>query len=576
MRWPMICALWACAGSEPEQPVPTGTVAPPIGDSTPAEPTAETGAATTGETGQLLPPLPPFEADFLWAPITFDDADDLGFVPGDVPAADQREPGPVALSEVSESVGLALSIAGGNSHGVGIGWVDVDGDGWEDIFVANGTNGVAAYYDSALWHNNGDGTFTDVSLSSGVGPLLTGRDTYSVASADYDADGDLDIYLGAHPHSVLLQNQGDGTLIDVTEAAGALGPESVADLSGSSKIGAWGDYDGDGWLDIAVASSTFLDASANGYLLRNQGDGTFVDVTFDSGLQISPDGNPCAVLWSDYDNDGDQDLHVWNDRGNAQENRTLLRNNGGTWTDVTIAAGLTVDVRNPMGIDAADLDRNGYFDYYISNIGGNALLMGQPGGFFVDFAMSAGVLGEYSWGLGFEDLDADSWWDIFVAEEDSRPYLTFTHNRDTPPTFTRQEWMHIGVGAGHNIPVAFADYDHDFDVDMVSANTAGKRLLLFRNDTDRGTNHFLEVEVASSPEIGEKGGVTGRVVVKVGETVLWRDITGGSSRASQNALTTRFGLGQRTGADWVAVLWPDGRQMAVYNVPGDRRITLSP
>ena len=550
------------------------TATRPAGGPKPVEPTLVTTGETT-ETGSgagTLGDFPaPFAADYLWATLTFDDATDFGFVPSEIPLAETVEPGPVVLVEHASEAGLGASVVGGDTHGVGVGAFDVDGDGWDDIFVASGVGAVS--YSSAVWHNNGDGTFSDGSEVSGVLAALAGVDAYSVAAADYDADGDFDVYVGAIPYGILLRNDG-GVLSDVTGAANAAGPESVTP-GGVSKIAAWGDYDNDGWLDLVAASSTFTTAPENGYLLRNQGDGTFADVSTATALQFSGEGNPCAVLWTDYDNDGDLDLNVWNDRGGAFTNRSLLRNDGGVWTDVTVAAHLTNDVGNPMGIDGADVDRNGFSDYYLGNIGGNPLFLGQADGTFVDNAAAAGVLGSFGWGLAFEDLDADTWWDIFVAEEDARPYLTFTHNRDTPPTFTQQEWQHVGVDKGHNIPVAFADFDHDFDVDMVSGNTAGQPLALFRNDTNRGTNRFLEVEIADSPGFGDRGGITARVVVKMGPTVLWRDITGGSSRASQNAVSARFGLGQWTGAEWVAVLWPDGRQVSAVNVPGNSRVYLS-
>jgi enediyne biosynthesis protein E4 len=570
IRWPLLLAV-ACSTDGESDGGPTDSTTRDSSTTTTGGTIPTPESADTATTATTVPTS--FEATFLWAPITFVGAVDYGAAVGPIDKAAQVEPGPAMLAEVTLAAGLSTSSAGGNSHGVGIGFFDADGDSWEDILVASGKVGASTYM-SSLWHNNGDGTFTDVSTTSGVGPALSNRDTYSVAAADYDADGDLDVLIGAQPMDILLQNQGDGTFVDVTTAAGVGGPQSTSDPGGSSKIGAWGDYNGDGWMDYVVASSTFNNNDRNAYLMQNDGDGTFTDVSATSDLQISTSGNPCAVIWTDYDNDGDQDLNIWNDRGNATTNRTLLRNDKGMWVDATVSANMTNSVGNPMGIDGADIDRNGFLDYYLGNIGGNPLMM-QQNGQFVDYATSAGVRADYGWGLGFEDLNADTWWDIFVAQEDTRPYLTFIHDRNIPPTFTEREWAHPAVSTGHNVPVAFADFDHDFDVDVVSGNTDGQPLVLYRNDTDRGTNQYLEVEVARSPGVGEFGGVSGRVVVKVGDTVLWRDLTGGSSRASQNAMSVRFGLGQYTGAEWVAVLWPDGRELSALNVPGNTKITLS-
>lgn len=506
----------------------------------------------------------------LWDEIRFDEAVDLGFVPERVSAAEQQPAGDIVLTEVGVEAGLGESIAGGNPHGVGVGFFDATGDGREDIFLVGGSE-----HGSALYENDGDGTFSDITAASGIGQILGGVDAYSIAAADYESDGDFDVYVGAHPRDRLLQNAGDGTFTDVTDAAGAGGPASEQPGS-ASKIGAWGDYNGDGLMDIAVASSTFIDQPANGYLLRNNGDGTFTDVTAETGFAISPTGNPCAVMWSDFDNDGDQDLWVWNDRGDPTRNRTLLRNEGGAFTDITDDARVTQTVHgNPMGIDGADIDHDGYLDYYISDIGGSALLHNNGDGTFTDLVGYANADGTYGWGLAFEDFNADSWVDIFVAQEDHRDYLTFTNLASDPPSFSEQAWPHADVGNGHNVAAAFADYDDDGDVDVVTAGTGGARMNLFRNDTDRGTNRWLEVWVASTPQTGARGGISGRVVVATGEVIQFRDLTGGSSRASQNAVSVRFGLGQWTGADWVAVLWPDGRQLVVTGVEGNQSLDLS-
>lgn len=565
----LVLALLGCTG---------GTVTvPSTDDSASLSPTHD--SPVPGDTGRTaLAPPADFDAPWLWDTLRLSEATWLGATPSRVPAADQRAAGAVTLAEVAVASGLGDATAGGNTHGVGIGFFDADGDGWADVFVASGIgNRGSPAYPSSLWRNAGDGTFTDVSVTSGVGALLEGLDTYSVAAADYDADGDLDVYVTAHPTDLLLQNQGDGRFVDVSAAARVGGPPSEPASNGSSKIAAWGDHDGDGWLDVAVASSQFLDAPAHGYLLRNAGDGTFSDITAETGFQVSTTGNPCAVLWSDYDNDGDQDLWVWNDRGDTGTNRSLLQNDGGQWTDVRDQVGATNPMGNPMGIDAVDVNRDGWLDYYVGNIGGNALLLSVGDGTFLDAGASAGVRGEYSWGLGFEDLDHDGWTDLFVAQEDDRPYLSFTNLGMDPPRFLEQGWDHAETPAGdsHNVAMAFADLDHDGDVDAVTAGTGGSRLNLFRNDTDPGTNHWLHVSVADTPGTGEHGGVSGRVVVKAGDLVQWRDLQAGSSRASTNEHSVRFGLGQVTGADWVAVLWPDGRQLAVYGVAGDQHLVLS-
>jgi hypothetical protein len=525
--------------------------------------------ARDGPDGAPPPNEGSFDAPYVWTPIDLDDAVDLGFQAAPIPDGEQQAPGAVTLTEVADAAGLGGSVAGGNSHGVGVGFIDIDNDGFEDIFLANG-----AGTPSAVYRNDGDGTFTDVTASSGVGAILGTSDTYSVAAADYDRDGDYDIHVTAHPRDFLLRNDGDGTFTDGTVAAGAGGPASQQPGS-ASKIGAWGDYDGDGLIDLAVASSTFTDIDTNGYLLRNGGDGTFTDVTADTGFHAAATGNPCAVMWTDFDSDGDQDVWIWNDRGDNIRNRALLRNDGAAFTNITEAARITeVVAGNPMGIDGADVDHDGHLDYYVSDIGGSPFLYSDGDGTFRDIQDVTGARGDYGWGLGFEDFNADTWSDVFLAQEDERPYLTFTNLATSPPSFDRQEWPHGPIGDGHNVAAAFADFDRDGRTDAVTAGTGGQRMNLYRNTTDLGTARWLEVRVPDTPGTGARGGISGRVLVKTGNLVQFRDLTGGSSRASQNAMSVRFGLGQWTGAEWVAVLWPDGRQLVVRNVEGNRVLDL--
>lgn len=192
----------------------------------------------------------------------------------------------------------------------------------------------------------------------------------------------------------------------------------------------------------------------------------------------------------------------------------------------------------------------------------------------------AGVGGDFGWGLGFEDLNADGWPDIFVAQEDDLEHLTFTRRGDPNAEiiFETARWPHAPTNGSraHNVAVAFADFDRDGRVDIVTATTDGSRPQLYRNDTDHGTARWLEVRVPETPRTGERGGISARVVVKTGEVLRFRDIHGGSSRASQNAASARFGLGQWTGAEWVAAVWPDGRQLVVTGVEGNRVLELTP
>lgn len=521
----------------------------------------------------------------FWTPLDFVDTVDLGHSVQMTPEAERIPPGPIELVDVTASAGLGAAIGGGNTHGVGISFADIDGDELPDIFVANGRNNRdGQQYASALYLNLGDGTFRNATIEAGILNALDGIDCYSVTAGDYDGDGDMDLYLGAQPTDILLENCGQvgaPCFVDVTDQVGAGGPPSdpAGVSNGKSKVVTFGDYDNDGDLDIASASKTL--PAPRAYLLRNDGENGFTDVTAETGMKAHDDGNPCAIMWSDYDNDGDVDLQIWNDRGW----HVLLRNQDGqTLEDVTRDSGLdAVQITNPMGIDAADIDHDGDLDYYVSNIGDNPLMLNDGDGTFTDITSSAGTGGEFGWGLAFEDLDHDTYADIFVAQEDNLPHLVF-HNRATePPTFTRIEVEHAQIqdsSEAHNVAVGFADYDRDGRVDVVAATTDGSGVQLYRNQTDTGSNHWLHVIVRpkddpdGTPRPGSTDGIGARVGVMTGDLLQFRDITGGSSRASQNQLSVRFGLGDHDGADWIAVLWPSGDYYIVENVPGDQTLIL--
>ncbi len=502
-----------------------------------------------------------FNASFLWEPINLDGAENLGHVPVQIPVNDQVPPGAITFEDATVMAGLGDAIAGGNSHGVALGFFDIDNDGWDDIFIINGQN-----YSSKLYRNDGDGTFTDVSTSSGFGSIMAGKDGYSIAGGDLDADGDVDVYIGTYPTDILLINQGNGTFIDGSLAAGVGGPAVTRDGE-NNKIVSVGDYNNDGWLDLLSAASTM--AAPGAYLLENNGDGTFNDVTTISNIAINGTGNPCAIMWSDYDNDGDTDLWIWNDRGG----HIHLRNDNGMLVDVTTTSS-SVNISHPMGIDGADIDRDGDLDYYVSNFGNHPLLLNNDNGTFANGTVAAGTAGDFGWGLAFEDFNHDGWSDIFITQEDNRPYFVYTNLRMNPPQFSRADVTHIPVGNAHNVAAAFADYDHDGRIDGITATTDGSRIMLYRNVTDPGSHRWLEVVIPRTPGTNERGGISARIVVKTGNELQFRDITGGSSRASQNAISVRFGLGNWTGADMVAALWPDGRQLVVTGVAGNQKLEL--
>ncbi|MEQ1568658.1 MAG: CRTAC1 family protein [Myxococcota bacterium] len=492
-------------------------------------------------------------------------AEDLGHAPS---FSEPPSSGPLVFVDGAEAAGLGAAVGGGNQHGVGIGLVDLDGDGWLDLVLANGRSNVTgAVTPSALYWNAGDGTFVDGTAA--LGGALDGRDLYSVAAGDLDNDGRVDLVFGAQPADVLLTNLGARRFADRSSAL--VGPRSdpAAVADGRSKIVSIGDLDADGWQDVVSASSTLPDPGVT--VAHNLGGGAFEDWTAHTGAVIAGDGNPCAVMFTDYDNDGRRDLWIWNDRGG----HVLLHNTGGGVLENFENTADRVSIRNPMGIDGADIDLDGDLDYYVSNIGGHPLLENQGDGTFVDVTSRWDADGDFGWGLAFEDFDLDGLPDLYVTQEDDRPVLVY-HNvggafdRSAIPTGGT-----VHASAAHNVPAATGDIDRDGRVDAVWVRTDGSPLVLHHNQTDVTGRHWLEVEVADTPGTGERGGIGARVVVRTPDgRTQFRDITAGSSRASQSALSVRFGLGGWDGAELVFVAWPDGRALRLENVPGDRTLSL--
>ena len=345
-----------------------------------------------------------------------------------------------SFADVGTAAGVAHS---GPAYGNA--WGDYDGDGYDDLYVANGNTA------NKLYRNNGDGTFTDVTTAAGVGD--TGNSISSVWG-DYDDDGDLDLNVGNYGQAnKLYRNNGDGTFTDVTSAAG------VGD-TGISWALSWGDYDKDGRLDLYVANG----GQAN-KLYRNNRDGTFTDVASAAG--VGDTGNSYGSSWVDFDNDGNLDYHVAN-RGQANK---LYRNNGdGTFTNVASAAGVA-DTGSTFSSVWGDYDDDGDPDLFLANYAqANKLYRNNGDGSFTDVTTAAGVGGSTSgktWTASWVDFDSDGHLDLSVPNDYASNKL-YHNNGDG--TFT-DVTSAAGVGdTGRAIGSAWGDYDADGAPDLYVAN----------------------------------------------------------------------------------------------------------
>jgi len=509
------------------------------------------------------------------------------------------------FEDVTEQAGIRFKHSYGDHNlsniveGTGPGCVffDYDGDGHIDIYFLNGCwlrevndnlgRNLRGKLANALYRNNGDGTFSDVTQTSGVGDQGYGM---GASAADYDNDGDLDLYVLNYGPNVLYRNNGNGTFTDVSSKSGL--EDTYWSLSAP-----WLDYDRDGDLDVYVANYLEYDAgkfrdfyAAAGYpgplsykaqpdrLYRNNGDGTFTDVTKETGLYF-PDGRAMSAIDTDLNNDGRMDLYVTND---ATPNCYFVNTGKGTFTNQalewSLAFGEGGQGASSMGPVVGDVDRDGLLDVYIPDMGYGCLLINK-GKWFVDVTAPSNLAvacGQYTgWGGGLIDYDNDGYLDVFVANGNAHHEYTeedvLLRNdgngkfidvaKQSGPYFKEK---YVGRGA------AFADYDNDGDMDILVMNLNGPAKLLRNNGGNK--NHWLTVVPKLARTKVEAIGA--RVTVTVGGMRMVQELVAVTGYLSQSDPRGHFGLGKATKADSVEIRWPNGSVTSLKNVKADRILTV--
>lgn len=493
--------------------------------------------------------------------------------------------------EMTAAAGLTTSVPmpGCGQFSNGAAWGDVDGDGWLDLLVTRLGD------PTRLFVNQGDGTFVDESDARNVAvPGVNGA-----AFADFDNDGDPDVALARDGHDMMFRNDGSGHFTDVTDRAGVAGPDA------RSMSMSWGDYDGDGRLDLYV--SAYMTCSgpwttsgevienveyAADTLYRNNGDGTFVDVT-----ALLPDSDrPAAAFaaaWVDADGDGRLDLYVANDFVglSPDHNRLWLNDGPGTnrWAfrDTSLDAGVGLFM-NTMGIAMGDIDRDGDTDIALSNIGGNKLLRSNGDGTFdedprsgIERPIQAPHQFTVTWGSAFYDLDLDGWEDLFMAagnlQQSPDAVIGPQPNMVLLNDGTGRQFLDVSAATGADATdeskgVAFADYDRDGDVDMFVVNQAGVPHL-YENRTPRADRRWLQVELIGTTS--NRDGCGAVVTVVIGAEEFRRTVlcgSGGSGSSHQRAV--HFGLGAVDAIDRVEIAWPSGVTQVIDDVEPDRFLTV--
>ena len=497
----------------------------------------------------------------------------------------------IAFSDVTEEAGITFRHFDGRQGdryfvetiGSGCAFLDYNNDGYLDLYLVSANNFPQSSdednsYCNQLYQNTGSGSF--VLVAAGVEDQGYGT---GAAVADYDGDGWLDLYLTNFGSNRLFRNQGDGTFQDLTQQAGVDDPRWSAGA-------AFADYDGDGWLDLYLTNycdfqladhRTCAEQGVEVYcgpeefrgvadrLFRNQGDGTFQDLTQQAGLH-NPIGKGMSAIWSDYDNDGDPDLFVAND---GTENFLYQNNNDGTFQDLAWLAGVDCDdhgnMQGSMGLDLADYDNDGYPDLLVTNFQRqlNTLYRNEGNGFFNDISFPSGLgysLPFVSWGTGFFDFNNDGFLDLFIVNghiqdqieryDSSTTYLQADHLllNDQQNSFDRQPPLLTPPKAGRG--AAFGDYDNDGDIDIL-VNNAHDVPTLWRNDT-KSMHHWLMVKLVG--QNGNRYGIGAKTKVITPAQTWSAECRAGASYMSTNDSRLHFGLGQTRSIEQVEVHWPSG------------------
>ena len=476
--------------------------------------------------------------------------------------------------------------------------IDYNNDGFEDVYITGGMN------DDVLYKNNGNGTFTNVFENAGL-TLTKKYVTQGVTGTDVNRDGYVDLFVTTitsrdkkqtipREINLLFLNNGNGTFRDATKEYG------LDQMYSFSTSPSFGDINADGWPDLYVGNyfneftgklSVINDATvvqanqiAKGYLLLNEGGKKFKDVSNDYGLDFR--GFGFGGVFTDFDNDGDQDIFINHDFGYKRTPDMLLENKypSEKFTDVAKEKGMDLKI-NSMGTAVGDYNNDGLMDYYMTNIKFNYFMVNQgPGKPFINKATELGMgLFAISWGANFADFDQDGDVDLFVSNgdlnPDCHPMANFYYEnsngkfQDKAAAYGLADY---GIGRGS---VAF-DYDNDGDLDLLVVNQepvqpnypAPSVTKLYRNDSATGN----WIKIALKGIQAESHGIGSKIEIEVGGKKMIREIDGGaSSHLSQSSVIAHFGLSSATKIDKITVYWTGGNTQTITNVNANQLLTIT-
>jgi hypothetical protein len=525
-----------------------------------------------------------------------------------------------AFTDVTEKAGLNFKIVCGDQvteylidvNGEGAAFFDYDDDGYQDIYLVNGSSRKCQKEGRLphdyLLHNNGNGTFTDVTEKAHLGDTLWSS---GVAVGDYNNDGYLDLYVTNYGPNRLYRNNGDGTFTDVAQAAGVADPHWK--IPKWSMGAAFGDIDNDGYLDLYVTN--FVNFSyqpdrpapnpnspckmktipiacepeqydgEQALLYRNNGNGTFTDVSQSAGIVREVPGHGFAVVFSDFDNDGDQDIYQANDAG---PNFYYINDGKGHFTDASWTSGTAVDgfgnAQGSMGLTVADFNHDGLQDIFITNFinQGDTLYLNEGNNVFSDQTSKFGLgtlFSPYSgWGTKFVDFNNDGWLDLWITNGHTMEQLEKFYPQDTfaEPNYVMQsangnKFIDVSEISGiRRIPnkvgrgTAFGDFDNDGDVDVLVINKNDVPTL-WRND---GGNSRNWITIRTEGVKSNRCGIGARILATAGGMRQVFEVRGSDSYLSSNDLRAHIGIGDSKEAA-IEIRWPSGQVDKYSTVAAD-------
>jgi len=492
--------------------------------------------------------------------------------------------------------------------GSGAAWGDYDNDGDPDLFLVNFRGNLVTGGDGrcALYRNNGDGTFSDISAEAGVDIAINGL---GASWGDYDNDGFLDLYISAYGENVLLRNNAGRGFSDVTAQAGVGDPGFGAGV-------AWADYNGNGWLDLYVTNYVEFDyrpedldrtdqqydtevpytlnpssySPAANRFYRNNGDGTFTEIATQAGV-ANPDGRSLQPVWFDFDNDGRLDLYVAND----VSSNAVFHNRPEGLLDIG-ASSLAADYRGAMGLAVGDYNSDGLLDLFITHwvAQENVLFENMtrldtaqtPRVLFMEVGEMLGLgyssLRQVGWATGFADFDNDGQLDLWAANGH-----TLQDRNDPSRLIAQPMLLYRNVGQRGYVDVteyawpdarplvarggAQADYDGDGRLDLVIM-IHGSQPVLLRNITEP-IGHWITLRLRQKHR--NTHAVGARVQLRTGPKVQTAQVLAGDSYLSQHHGDLHFGLGTHDRIDEIIIDWPDGQRQVLTDLPGNERLTLT-